>query len=142
MILDAYAVLALLKGEPAAPAVADLIRSGDARLTAAGVAEIVDHLVRLVGVSDEEAALDIAQLGLTAVVPVDAPLAIAAGALCARQYHRRNRAVSLADCIAAEAARSFGVRLVSADPHLLDLCHAEAIAHIVLPDTAGRLWTR
>ena len=50
IILDAYAVLALLKGEPAAELVAELLDGDDeARLTAVGVAEVIDHLVRLVG---------------------------------------------------------------------------------------------
>jgi PIN domain nuclease of toxin-antitoxin system len=142
VILDAYAVLALLKGEPAAGPVSSLLaEDGGARLTAVGVAEVVDHLIRLVGTSEDEAALDVAQLGLADSVPVDASMAIAAGMLRARHYHRRHRAVSLADCVAAEAARIRGVELVSADPHLLDLCHDEGIDRIALPDTAGRVWS-
>jgi PIN domain nuclease of toxin-antitoxin system len=142
VILDAYAVLALLKGEPAAGLVSTLLsEDGGARLTAVGVAEVVDHLIRLVGTSEDEAALDIAQLGLTDALPVDASMAAAAGALRARTYHRRHCAVSLADCVAAEAARIWEVALVSADPHLLDLCRDEGIDHIALPDSAGRIWS-
>lgn len=142
MILDAYAILALLKGEPAASLVSTLLgEDGGARLTAVGVAEVVDHLIRLVGTSEDEAALDIAQLGLAEALSVDSSLATAAGALRARHYHRRHRAVSLADCVAAEAARICGVALVSADPHLLDLCHDEGIDRIALTDTAGRVWS-
>ena len=141
MILNSYAVLALLKGESAASLVSNLLgEQSDARLTAVGVAEIVDHLIRLVGVSEDEAALDIAQLGLADALPVDASMATAAGALRARHYHRRHRAVSLADCVAAEAARISGVALVTAEPHLLDLCREEGIDRIALPDTAGRMW--
>ena len=139
MIVDAYAVLALLRGEPAAESVARLLGHDDTRLTAAGAAEIVDHLVRLVGVSEEDAALDVAQLGVE-VIPVDGALGIAAGTLRARHYHRRDRALSLADCIAAAAAALHGVALVSADPHLLDLCRDEGIARVVLPDSTGRRW--
>ena len=68
-------------------------------------------------------------------------MATAAGALRARHYHRRHRAVSLADCVAAEAARMCGVALVSADPHLLDVCRDEGIDRIALPDSAGRVWS-
>ena len=143
IILDAYAVLALLKGEPAAELVAGLLdRDDEPRLTALGVAEVIDHLVRLVGSSEDNAALDIAQLGLADAVPVDPAVAIRAGLLRARHYHRRHRAVSLADCVAAEVAQMHGAALATADPHLLDLCHDEAIDRVVLPDSTGSLWSR
>lgn len=143
MILDAYAVLALLKGEPAAPAVRKLLASDPGpALTALGVAEVLDHLVRLEGATEEDAALDLAQLGLTTPAPVDEAVATRAGLLRARHYYRRTRAVSLADCVVAEIARASGFELVTADPHLLDLCQDEGIPTVVLPDTTGRIWSR
>jgi len=141
-VLDAYAVLALLKGEAAAPLVRQLFaQESDAALTPLGVAEVLDHLVRLEGATDEDAALDLAQLGLVDPAPLDAALAMRAGLLRARHYDRKRRAVSLADCVAAETARSAGMPVASADPHLLDLCHDEAIDVVVLPDSQGRTWT-
>jgi hypothetical protein len=59
-VLDAYAVIAYLKAEPAAGQVRPLLTGGDATLTAVGVAEVIDHLVRLVGADEENAALDLA----------------------------------------------------------------------------------
>lgn len=141
-ILDAYAVLALLKGEPAAPAVRRLVESEPAAsLTALGVAEVLDHLVRLEAVTEEDAVLDLAQLGLSKPVVLGPAPAAQAGLLRARHYRRRTRAVSLADCVAAEAARATSSPLVTADPHLLDLCHEEGIKVIVLPDSTGRTWS-
>lgn len=141
-VLDAYAVLALLKGEPAAPMVQSLLhRDPSAALTPLGVAEVLDHLVRLEGATDEDAALDLAQLGLAEPEPIAAPVATRAGLLRARQHHRSHRAVSLADCFAAEVARSAAVALASADPHLLDLCHDESIDLIALPDSSGHTWS-
>lgn len=142
IILDAYAVLALLKGEAAGPRMRSLL-DGErgARLTCLGVSEVVDHLVRLSGAFEDDAALDLAQLGLAHAERVDAGLALRAGFLRARHYHRHDRAVSLADCVAAEAARAHDAPLASADPHLLGLCHDEGIGAIPLPDTAGRLWS-
>jgi PIN domain nuclease of toxin-antitoxin system len=140
MILDAYAVLAFLKGEPAAPLVQQLLEREEATLTVLGVAEVVDHLVRLGGASEEDAALDLAQLGLAEPTPLDAGVALRAGLLRARHYHRNERAVSLADCVAAESARASNFPLVSADPHLLDLCRDEEIDLFVLPDSQGRTW--
>lgn len=139
-VLDSFTVIALLRAEPAADQVAALIEDGEAELTVLGVAEVVDHLVRLVGVVDEEAALDLAQLGLADPQPLSADLALRAGLLRARHYHRVNRAVSLADCVAAETARAAGSAMATADPHLLDLCDDEGIAVIVLPDSRGTIW--
>jgi PIN domain nuclease of toxin-antitoxin system len=142
IVLDSYAVLALLKDEAAAEEVELLVTGQDqVALTALGLAEVVDHLVRLTGVEEDDAVLDVAQLGLTAPSPVEAELALRAGLLRARRYHRTNRAVSLADCVAAETARPVGSALCSADPHLLEVCRDEGIATIPLPDTSGRRWS-
>lgn len=141
IVLDAFAVLALLKDEPAAERVDGLIRAEPRPvLTAMGVAEVLDHLVRLVGVDEEEAVLDLAQLGLAEAYVVDGDLAGRAGRLRARRYHRRTCAVSLADCVAAETARRVGASLATSDPHLLDTCAAEGIAWLALPDSRGVTW--
>jgi PIN domain nuclease of toxin-antitoxin system len=139
-VLDAYAVLAYLKGERAAREVRPLLGLADTSLTAVGVAEVVDHLVRLVGADEEDAALDLAQLGLLDGVPVDSAIAAAAGRLRARHYHRSKCPLSLADCIAAEVARALHLPLATADAHLLDVCHAEAIAVTVLTGSSGARW--
>ena len=141
-VLDAFAVLALLKDEPAAEHVERIIRaSPDAALTALGVAEVLDHLVRLVGVDEDEAVLDIAQLGLAEPFSVSAPLATRAGLLRAHHYNRRDRAISLADCVAAEVARFAKSPLATSDPHLLDTCAAEGIKYVVLADARGVKWS-
>ena len=139
-VLDSFAVLALLKGEPAAGVVRQLIGRGDASLTPLGVAEVIDHLVRLVGASEDEAALDLAQLDLLQGAAVDAAVALHAGMLRARHYHRRDRAVSLADCVLAAMARALDDTVATADPHLLDLCRDEHIATHPLPDISGTTW--
>lgn len=139
-ILDAYAVLAFLKDEAAAGEVEQLIIDGGA-LTAVGVAEVIDHLVRLGGADEEEATLDLAQLGLDDAIAVDGNLAGAAGRFRARRYHRTRCPISLADCVAAEAARHSGQPLASADPALLDACHREQIDVTALPGTDGSRWS-
>ena len=140
-ILDAYAVLAFLKNEAAASEVEVLIAGGGTAMTAVGVAEVLDHLIRLAGANEEDATLDLAQLGLDPPVVVDVSLAAAAGRLRARSYHRTTCTVSLADCVAAEAARATGRPLATSDPALLDVCHHEDIAVAVLPGTDGSRWT-
>lgn len=139
-ILDAYAVLAYLKGEQAASEVRRLLDVADSSLTALGVAEVLDHLVRLAGADEEDAALDLAQLGLLDAVSVDATIGGVAGRLRARHYQRTRCQVSLADCVAAEVARSRTQPLATADPHLLDVCHAEGIPVTVLMASNGSRW--
>jgi len=139
-ILDAYAVIAYLKAEPAAPEVRPLLDRGEASLTSVGVAEVLDHLVRVAGADEEDAALDLAQLGLLDGVVVDSELGLTAGRLRARRYHRSRCAVSMADCIAAEAARQDATGLATSDPHLLDLCRIEDISAIVLTASDGSRW--
>lgn len=141
-VLDAYAVIAYLKGEVAADEVRPLLDDATATLTALGVAEVIDHLVRMAASDEEDALLDLAQLGLLDGRTVDSGLGIAAGRLRARHYDRRRCQVSLAGCVAAEAARSGGEPLATADPDLLDVCHAEGTAVVVLPGSAGRAGRR
>lgn len=138
-VLDAFAVIAFLRDEPAAAEVEALLRRGDATLTALGAAEIADHLVRVVGQSDEAALLDLAELGLPEV-PVGSALARRAALLRARRYHRRTCSISLADCVVAEAARALDAPVATSDPHLLDVCRDEGIAVIPLPNSTGRRW--
>lgn len=142
MILDAYAVVAFLRGEPAAEEVeALLVGNAGASLTVVGVAEVLDRLVRLGNVDEEAAVLDLAQLSLADPDPLEVPVAVGAGLLRARHYHRTQCAVSLADCVAAEVARASGAAVATSDPHLLDVCTTEGIAVEVLPDSQGRRWT-
>lgn len=140
-VLDAYAVIAFLRAEPAAAPVKAVLKQADAGLTVVGVAELLDHLIRIVGADEEDATLDVAQLGLLDGIPVTPNLGAAAGRLRARHYHRKQCAVSMADCIAAETARSRNEQLATSDPHLLDVCHAENIAHLVLPQSDGSTWS-
>lgn len=138
IVLDAYAVLALLKGEPAASEVLPLLDR--ARLTSMGLAEVVDHLVRVIGSDEDDVLLDLAELGLLDAVPVEAEDGVRAGLTRAEHYHRSSCAVSLIDCVAAEVAHRRSEMLATADPHLLDLCHATGVAPIALPDSQGHRW--
>ena len=129
IVLDSFAVLAFLKGEPAADLVEGMLSDPD-----------VDHLVRLAGVDEEEAVLDLVELGLLAPAPLDADGGLRAGRLRAARYHRTTCAVSLADCVAADLARALDGSLATADPHLLDLCEMEGISWIALADSTGTTW--
>ncbi len=133
IILDAYAVLAFMRHEAAGPQVRELIRGDqEAVLTLLGIAEVLDHLVRRAGVDEEEAWLDLVQLGLAAPPALDSELAARAGLLRARHYNRRTRALSLADCVAAETARRLDASLATGDPPLIATCEQEGIGVVAL----------
>ena len=104
-ILDAYAVIAFLRGEPAADDVRPLLEDRDAELTAVGLAEVLDHLIRIAGVDEDDAVLDLAQLGLLDPLAVGAEIGSAAGRLRARHYHRTRCAVSMTRWPGAAAGR-------------------------------------
>lgn len=52
ILLDAFALVALLVDEPAAERVERLLRGGQTGITAPALAEVVDHLVRRRGVEE------------------------------------------------------------------------------------------
>jgi PIN domain nuclease of toxin-antitoxin system len=142
ILLDSYAVIALLTAERAANRVAALLHDPTgAALTVLGVTEVLDHLIRIAAADEDDAVLDLAQLGLAPPIPVDVELATHAGLLRARAYHRTRCAVSLTDCVAVEAARRHAAALASSDPHLLNVCHTEGVDTIPLPDRSGKTWT-
>ena len=90
---------------------------------------------------EEEAVLDLAELGLTDAIAVDAATGAASGRLRARHYHRLRCAVSMADCVAAEIARARNDVLATSDPHLLDVCARESVGVVVLSGSDGTRWT-
>lgn len=138
-VLDAFAVLAFLRDEPAASAVEELLR-GPTVLSAVNVTEVVDQLVRVYGRDPDDVHADLALLehASIAVLPVTAALGLAAGHLRAQHYHRQAMAVSLADCIAAATALSLNLPLATADPALATVVRREGGAVSGLPDSQGR----
>lgn len=139
-VLDAYAVLAYLRGETAAAEIAGLLR-GRTVLSAANAAEVIDQLVRVHGREADDVHADLALLahaGLE-IAPVTESLGLHAGRLRARCYHPQRMPVSLADCIAAATALEQRRPLATSDPALAELVRAEAGEVHGLPDRNGRL---
>ena len=138
-VLDAYAIIAYLRGEPSSAEVATLLRE-PARLMAVDAAEVCDQMVRVFGCDPDAVDADLALLchaGLS-LMPVSADIAMEAGRIRARRYHREQAAVSLADCIAASAALAYREPLATADPALARILRAEGGAVHPLPDSKGR----
>ncbi|PZS15926.1 MAG: hypothetical protein DLM57_11610 [Pseudonocardiales bacterium] len=140
-LLDAYAIIGFLAGEPVADDVDLLIRRSESRMTTLGVAEVIDRMARLYDADPDDVAVDIATLGLESPTPLDLTTSVLAGRLRARHYHRTTRAVSMADCVLAATAQVTGEPLATSDPHLLGLCHDEGIPAIPLPGSDGSVWS-
>jgi predicted nucleic acid-binding protein len=143
-VLDAQAVVAFLRGEPAAAEVAALLRATDAPpvISAVNEAEVLDVMVRIIGrtVDEVEQRLDWLRAGGLEVIPVDEPLARSAGYLRAVHYDRMQRPISLADCIALATALDRGDRLATSDGPLADVARREGCGVVALPDTGGSRW--
>lgn len=138
-VLDAYAVIAYLRGEPSSAEVAGLLRA-PTWLTAVNAAEVCDQMVRVFGSDPDAVEADIALLchaGMR-LDPVSAEIAMEAGRIRARRYHRGHCAVSLADCVAASAALAHREPLATADPALAGVVRAEGGEVRPLPDSKGR----
>ncbi len=138
-VLDAYAIIAYFRAEPSSAEVAELLRR-PTQLTAVNAAEVCDQMVRVFGRDPDAIEADLALLGQAglALVPVPPEMAVAAGRIRARRYHRQQAAVSLADCIAAAAALAAARPLATADPALAGVVRAEGGEVHPLPDSHGR----
>ncbi len=138
VVLDAYAVIAALVGEPARRDVEPHLATGC--ISAANLGEVVDVCVRVHGNAESTVRerIDWLVAGGLEVVSVDTALALAAGALRARRYRKRECEISLGDAMAAALAADRGEPLATSDPHLANAAGAEGIRLFPLPDSRGR----
>ena len=140
-VLDAYAVIAYLADEAAADDIEPLLEADSMpRLSAVNLAEVVDQLVRLRGMSFDDVLDGLLLLAASGLEVADADLEIGstAGLLRARHYNRRDGDLSLADCYAVATAAVLEHPLATSDPAIAAVCRYEEIELIPLPDTAGR----
>jgi PIN domain nuclease of toxin-antitoxin system len=139
IILDAYALIAAARKEPATAEVERLLRAGGCAISAVNLAETIDRLCRLDGASIEEVARFVEPL-LTehlAVRPVSAETAWHAGAIRARFYSKQSP-LSLGDSFLLASAEEDD-ELATADPVVASTARELGIILIPLPDTGGRL---
>ena len=139
IFLDAYAILALARNEPAANEVERLIRERVTAITTVNLFEVADFLLRRAHADEAEAR---AQLSLVIgdpvrVVPVTQDHAWRGARLRARYYERERCEVSLADCVLL-AAPGEDDSVATADPAVATVARAEGIGLVGLPDTSDR----
>jgi PIN domain nuclease of toxin-antitoxin system len=134
VLLDAFALIALLAEEPAAEEVEALLRRGDAAITAVNLAEALDVLQRVEGITRERLDELTAPLigARMSFIAIDEPIARNAADIRARRYHRTRAPLSLADCILL-AATGGSDELATADGPLIAAAEAENIKVRTLP---------
>jgi predicted nucleic acid-binding protein len=136
-LLDAYALIALLVGGPAAQQVRAILREGDAGVATANLVEVLDVSQRVYGVPTSRTLETLEPLleGPLTAVSLGLTVARRAADIRARHYHRSSRPISLADAVLIGSAHS-GDRIATADPDVLAVAQAEEIESIVLPGQA------
>jgi uncharacterized protein with PIN domain len=139
IVLDAYALVAAARGEPAAAEVERLLRAGDCAISAVNLAETIDRLCRLDGAPVEQVALLVEPLLAEhlAVRPVSAETAWRAGAIRARFYSKQ-APLSLGDSFLLASAEP-GDELATSDPVVAATAKELGLGLVPLLDTSGRL---
>ncbi|MCP9490662.1 MAG: PIN domain-containing protein [Solirubrobacteraceae bacterium MAG38_C4-C5] len=139
-VLDAAALVAFVRLEPAHAEVEKILLSGSAAISAINLGEAVDTLHRRHGVPRErlDAVLQPLLDDPLLVLPVEARVAWRAAALRRVHYHRTRRPLSLADCCCLAGAAGHGDVVVTSDRPLLDAAREEGVAVVALPDSRGR----
>lgn len=98
-------------------------------------AEVIDHLTRRGATSDVVAA-ELDTLGIN-FEPLSIELADTAGRLRSQHYHRSQRPVSMADCVALATATKSGSALATSDVHLATICAEVKCPVVAIANSKG-----
>ena len=133
ILLDAYAVIALLGAERSGEQVRDLMREEPSGIGVVQLSETVDVLSRRYRVAPERTRAAVRTLGHAglSVLALDEPTSWRAGETRARLYHRARTPLSLADCVLLASA-SPDDRVATADRHLLAAAESQGTATVSL----------
>jgi PIN domain nuclease of toxin-antitoxin system len=143
ILLDAYALTALLAGEPAASEVGQLVAAGGTAMAAPNLAEAADRLGRVHGIAVQRtrAAIEALEQSIDLrVLAAERVHAWRAAELRAKHYHRIRRPLSLGDCLLLAMTRQQD-QLATADPHVLATASEEQIGWLTLVDSQGHRFT-
>lgn len=139
ILLDANALIAFLRGEPAEREVDALLRSGECATPASCLSEVVDRLIRRGGARPEDVTAHLGPLieASLGIVPLENEIGWQAGEFRGVHYARAGADLSLADCLLL-ACVGPGDKLASSDGPLLTAARALELDVIPLPDSRGR----
>lgn len=133
--LDAYALLAMLRRERAAPKIRQILKGDEpTAVVSINLAEVVDTLVRRDEVAEEKVRETVAPLleEVIQVIGADAAMAWRAAAIRGEHYRRRTSEVALADCFLLAAA-SADDAIATADKPVQKAARKEGIRIVALP---------
>lgn len=111
-VLDAWAVEAMLRDEPAGPGVAKIVESGEALVSWINLGEVLYVETRRIGSGPAEAAIR-SLVGRLTIEEPDADLVLAAARLKAAG------GLSYADCFALATADRHRAPLLTGDPEII-----------------------
>lgn len=134
VLLDAFALIAYLGDEPAAPEVQRMLWEDSPAMSSVQVAEVVDRMIRVYGADADEIEILPSALGIE-IVAFEAGMGLTAGLLRSRYYLETGRSLSLADCACAATALHTGYAVATADPILAEVLTAEGAQVRRLPAT-------
>jgi predicted nucleic acid-binding protein len=134
-LLDANALIAVIRGEPAMERVLALLRKGSTAITTANLAEVFDSVARRAGISHARIADVVEPLleGPLRPIPVDVELARRAAEIRSAHYHRKRQPLSLADCVLLAAASNPRDKIATSDRDVLTVAVELGIETIGLP---------
>jgi PIN domain nuclease of toxin-antitoxin system len=141
-VLDASALVAFLRDEPAAADTATLLKQRPPpTISGCNLAEVVDNLVRVYGRSPEEVndKIDLLIAAGLDVEPYWLTHARRAAILRATFYHRTKAPISLADAACIATARLLRTDIATTDPALARVARKIGVEVVPLPDSRGRL---
>ncbi len=139
ILLDAYALIALLADEPAANEVGQLIAGGSTVVAAPNLAETADRLGRVHGIAVQRTRAAVESLEQSTNLRVQATERVhawRAAELRVKHYHRTRRPLSLGDCLLL-AMTTEEDHVATADPHVLATAEEEQIKWIALENSQG-----
>jgi predicted nucleic acid-binding protein len=133
-LLDANALIAVIRGEPAMERVLAILREGSAAITTANLAEVFDSVARRAGHSHARIADVIEPLleGPLKPIAVDVELARRSAEIRSAHYHRKRHPLSLADCVLLAAAGPKD-KIATSDADVLSVAAELGIETIELP---------
>lgn len=122
VLIDAYGLIALVRDEPASPRVEALLAEDPCVVATANLAETYDNCQRTAGFDRDEIDRSLDPLFDAKLGTIDCSLETAkrAGDIRAHHYHRRDRDLSLADCILLASAGP-GDSIATGDRAVLDV---------------------
>jgi uncharacterized protein with PIN domain len=140
IVLDAYALVALLAAEPAGSEVRALLENEQCAVSVLNLSEAADVLQRThdVDVTATRGVVSTLTGGSLAVVEMDERCGWRAAELRARYYRRRDSEVSLADCVLLATATPGRDAVATSDPPVTRIAGMEGITVVPLPDRRGQ----